>query len=299
MSNNKGNNGATEKSELLLHLFFIILLGIMLVVLSSFSINLSKEKPTPSIQHAINYNQKLLKTLSIKTAYFSTDKLQQFYILTLDNELIKYNSNGQELFRYNENRFGTLAHIDATNPFQILLYYPDFLTIVTLDRTLNPIHIVNLSDLNIVQTQAVGLSTDNNVWVYDDVSFRLKKINQRKETLTMSNDLSLELGTTLQPNFLVERNNQIFLNNPSSGILVFDVFGQFSKILDLKDLDYFQILDHQLFYQQGNQLLVFNLKSLATQSFALPESVRSEDQFHVQKNRLYVVKPSKVEIYKI
>ena len=99
-----------------------------------------------------------------KYAYFTTDKLKRIYAVNAANELIQFDSNGKELFRYNNNTLGELTYIDTANPFNLLLFYPEFQTIVTLDRTLNPIAELNLLTTEVGDASAVALSNDNQLW---------------------------------------------------------------------------------------------------------------------------------------
>ena len=54
--------------------------------------------------------------------YVTTDKLGQVYIVNTNDELIKYNAQGQEQFVYFDRTLGEISLIDATNPFQILVF---------------------------------------------------------------------------------------------------------------------------------------------------------------------------------
>jgi len=81
----------------------------------------------------------LLRTLEISSPVFTTDQLRNVYTVTKTNEVIKYTPSGQIQFRYNNNTLGNLAFIDATDPFNLLLFYPDFRRVILLDRTPKPL----------------------------------------------------------------------------------------------------------------------------------------------------------------
>ena len=232
-----------------------------------------------------------------KAISFTTDQLRQCYIIGPQNEVIKYDADGKELFRFNNNTLGTLAHIDATDPFNILLYYPDYLTVILLDRTLNKTGEYVLYDFDIVEGYAVGISNDNNLWIYDDRAFKIKKINREGEALIKSDDLSMILGTGIEPNFILERNNWVYVNDPMIGILQFDLFGTYVKTIPLKNLKTFQILNNQLVYSQEDQVFAFHLQSLATQSIPLPKFTSTDHRIRLQKDRLYIQKEDRVLLY--
>lgn len=250
-----------------------------------------------SIQAQSDTSYTLIRSIPCAAKFFTTDKLQQTYLINAKNEVVKYNTSGTPIFRYNNNTLGRLHVVDATNPFNVLLYYPDYQTVITLDRTLNKTGEINLFDLDIINVQAIASSNDNNVWVYDDVSFKLKKINQNGQVLAESNDLSLLLGSAPQPAQIKARENWVYVNDPDMGILIFDAFAQYHKTLPFKNANYFQLIGDQLLYEQEGKLLNFNLKSLLTNPILLPTALKAADQFSFQKNHFYVLKEKQLDVY--
>lgn len=240
----------------------------------------------------------LVTEIGVEAKLIATDKLQQLYIVTEKNEVIKYNPEGKELFRFSNNTLGELTHIDATNPFSVLLYYPDYMTVYTLGRTLNQTGEFNLFDLNLTDVQAVGMANDNNLWLYDDVFYKIKKINRKGDILRQSENLQNQLDKLIEPNFIVERENLLYVNDPKLGVLVFDIYGQYVKTLDIKNLTSFQIMGEQLIYQEENQLKSFHLKSLVSKIIDLPAGISNEHQVQIQKSNLFVMKKKSLLIYK-
>ena len=170
--------------------------------------------------------------------------------------------------------------------------------IYTLDRTLNKTGEFNFLDLNLTNVETVGMSNDNNVWLYDFVFYKIKKVNHNGEILRESIiNLSNEFENPLQPNFILERENWLYVNDPNLGILVFDIYAQYQKTIDIKNLTYFQIIDNQLIYKEKEQLKSFHLKSLSTQSIDIPKGVTLGNQIAIQKNKLFVRKKDRVEVF--
>lgn len=230
--------------------------------------------------------------------FFTTDKLQQIYLVTMTNEVIKFSPEGREIFRFNNNTLGDLAFIDATNPFNLLLFYPDFQTAITLDRTMNMINEVNLINLGIINVQALGASNDNNFWLYDELNFQLKKMDRRGSVLNVSEDLNLLLGNAPQPIYIEARENFVYLNAPSMGIMVFDNFGQYHKTLPLTDVDYFQVLDHRLIYLQKEVYYAYDSKTLVTATLQLPAKAKPGHQIRFQKNMCFLLLEDGLEVYR-
>ena len=238
-------------------------------------------------------------SIPVEAKLIATDKLQNLYVVTPSNELVKYLPTGQENFRYNDNSLGELKVLDVTNPFNLLLYYPEYLTVTTLDRTLSKTGDYLLYDLDVTDVQAVGLSNDNNVWLYDDTTFKLKKIKNDGTVIVESNDLSMLLNKNPSPNFILERNNWVYVNEPQFGILVFDIFGQYVRSIPIKGLTAFSIVEDQLLYLCEQHLCGFHLKSLLYSKFALPAIARSADHISFQRNKLFVARQDQVEVYSL
>jgi hypothetical protein len=120
---------------------------------------------------------KLVRIISGDIVDFTVDNLDNIYVLNSRNQVKKLNANGDSMAVFNDvKKFGKASLIDVSNPLKILLYYPDFATVVMLDRFLNVVNTIDLRKNGILQAKAIGLSYDNKVWVYDEVENKLKKV---------------------------------------------------------------------------------------------------------------------------
>lgn len=232
--------------------------------------------------------------------YVTMDKLHNIYVVDAKQNISKYDTDGKLRFQYNDNQYGTLTHIDATNPFQTLLYYPDFLRVVVLDRTLSVIQDISLLDLNanLIQTNAISMASDNQLWIYNELDFTLNKLNVLLQSFTIKTDLSQQFSEGLTPTFIMERNNTVWLNDPEKGIFQFDSFGQYIKAFDLKGVQQFEVIHNVLFYQQGKRFFQFNLGSLTTTEILLPIVLVETDQVLIQKNRLLIWQKGGVLVFR-
>lgn len=235
--------------------------------------------------------------IPLQTKFITADKLQQLYAVTPSNEVIKYAPDGTELYRFSNNILGDLTYLDATDPFNLLLFYEDYQSIIMLDRTLNKTAMLNLLDLDALQVHAIGMSNDGHIWLYDPVKFRLKKVDANGHILAESQNLSLLLPQTPQPTQLVARDNRVYLSDPAQGILLFNNFGQFQKVTDLPGVERFQVVENRLIFQQKSDLFAYDQRSFQTKSIPLPEGVKEGDQILWQKQRLYVRKAERIEVY--
>lgn len=227
--------------------------------------------------------------------YVITDKLGQVYIVNTADELIKYNAQGQQQFIYFDRTLGEISYIDATNPFQVLVFFEGFQAIVWLDRTLNPISMMRLSDFGFFQLNTIAVASDNRLWIYDNTTFQIKKIDNQGEVIVESMELN-NLTTNLNPNFIIEKNNRIYLNNPETGIFVFDIFGQYIETIPISNLTTFQIMDGQLWYQNKTEFNSYHFKTLQTKTIDLPFRIEAKQTVFKQKNNWFWVKGEEVVI---
>ena len=115
-----------------------------------------------------------------------------FLYLVANNSIEKYDQKGQLLATYRENNLGAIAKIDVNNPFQILVFFEEYGKVVLLDRTLSEQQRFSVGELEGGDfLQAIGLSSDNQIWLYDTELFLLRKINRNGKTIRQSLDLSL------------------------------------------------------------------------------------------------------------
>ena len=242
----------------------------------------------------------LLATLPGPAAYFSTDKLQHVYLVTPENQVLKYDADGRLLFEYNNNTLGQLTHIDATNPFSLLLYYPDFQTVLSLDRTLNKIREFNLWDLPVVDAGPVAMAADNGIWIFDTGAYRLVNVDQSGTLQRQSDNLSLLLHPTPQPVFLIFHDNFVYAADPQEGILVFDNFAQYVRTYRLEGVTQLQPLGNQLLYRtETDAAILFDLRTFDERPLPLPSGLEAIRQVRIQKDRLYVLHAGGLSIYRI
>ncbi len=253
----------------------------------------------PSTQES-NVDYTLEFKTEIKGKILKTDKLQNAYLVTQNDELIKYDKTGKKLYTYSNFDLGEITHLDATNPFNILLYYGNFQTIVVLDRTLDPMNTFDLFQTNIPTINAIAMADDQNVWIYDEANFRLKKINQKGEIIFESNDLSLELRSTFSPTFLLESAGEVFLSEVNGTVYIFDVFARLLIKEDYKIPNaQIQTLDNKYLFLKKNEIYIINpiLGNNSKNVLMLPEKKTKAIQAEIQQKRLFLLLEDKFEIY--
>jgi hypothetical protein len=240
----------------------------------------------------------LLTSLNVNATFLTTDNLQNAYVITSENSLVKIDSVGNILFKYNQNRFGQLKFADATNPLKLVLSYPDYQTVVMLDNTLSEVGTISLKQLGIYNYHSLCFSPrDNNFWVFDENDFKLKKIDRNSNIILESSDMFQQLGYAIHPVYMQEENQYLFLSDTTLGIFVFDVYGIYYETLPFKNVLKFQVRDDQIFFREENHLHSFQMKTLAEKNISLPEENAVLDA-RMENRRLYLLEKDSLKFYK-
>lgn len=238
----------------------------------------------------------LATEVAVKADYFTSDNLGNAYVIQ-GNEILKYLPNGKLFNRYSNMMRGNITSVDATNPLKLLLFYRDFSKIQFLDNQLSENHLISLQDLGLEQSTLVCISFDNGFWVYDQISFSLIRFNQAFDKTQEVRNINQNIGYEPQPNFLHESGDWVYLNNPETGILVFDIFGTYFKTIPLKNLNDFQIAGENLLYFREGKLLSYNLKTLAEGEVQLPSD--EIKMLRVEKEKLMILTKESLKVYEV
>jgi hypothetical protein len=237
----------------------------------------------------------LLHSYAIKSEMATADNFGHFYVAG-KNKIAKFSPEGKYLFPYEEFRYGKIGTIDATNPLKLLVYFPDFSTVVFLDRFLSPLSTLNFFELGYQNITAVASSVDGKVWFYDNVDFKLKKIDESGKVFRESQPLNLILQQTPYPNFMLERDNQVYMNDPQLGILVFDFYGSYGKTLPIKGLKKFQVIQGSVVYFDEHKLKQYHPATFETKEIQLPDTSRLITAI-IHKDKLMLLKPDSAIFY--
>jgi hypothetical protein len=233
-----------------------------------------------------------------KATHITTDHLGNVYTLS-GNGLKKYNSEGNQLKTFSNKNIGSLTLIDASNPLKILLFYPSFQEIIFLDNMLSPTgNPVLLETLGYRQISLACISENNGFWVFNKQTSELIKFNNQLQKVFQSGNINQVAGyNNMNPTFLAEQNNHVFLCDSAIGILLFDNFGTFHKVIPIKKVEHFQLSNQTIIYFQNKKLKSYHLQTFQEAEMFIPDSnaiiARSE------KEKLYLLKQNSIEIYRL
>jgi hypothetical protein len=240
------------------------------------------------------------KTLTITQdiVEFSVDNLGNIYMINSDNQLKKLNSRGDSLAVFNDvRRYGKIGSIDVTNPLKILVYYRDFTTIIELDRFLNIINTIDLRPLNILQAKAVGLAYDNNVWVFDELDARLKKIGDDGTLVDQTTDFRQLFDTVPDPGSVLDRDGLVYLYDTARGVYIFDHYGTLKTHLDFSGWKDFNVIGKNMLGRDAAKFYRYQQATLNLQEEPIPTAYQGASRIYITPMVIYVLKKTGLEVY--
>lgn len=241
---------------------------------------------------------KPIKQFSVKAEIVLTDAIGNIYTVN-GNNLSLYNKEGQKLFSYSNSFLGKITVVDVTDPMRILLYFKDFNKVVFLSNKLNEIGSpIELDNIGFSQVSVCGTSNSGGFWIFDSQIFQLVHLN---------NNLEVDKkGTIIQSIFnkseniavkLIEENDHLYISVPKTGILIFDKFGIFKKLIPINEIDYFQIIGDKIIYLSNNNLCSYSLtENTEMQKINLNISIKSVS---IYKNILFALNEEEILIYNL
>ena len=210
--------------------------------------------------------------------------------------LEKYSPDGTASGSWNAK--GTdITFVDASNPLRILVWYADQRQIVTLDNTLSEhdnMIVLDQSDLD--QVSLVCASANNRLWLFDQANLEVLRVSRTLQIENRSGQLATLLDREVNPTQMTEQHEQLFVLDPETGVMVFDIFGTYLKTLPLKGATFIQPLDeHLLLYVKDQTIYLYNQLSLETTVIEQPVTEATEMIIHDDKT--YVNTGHSIDIF--
>ncbi len=240
----------------------------------------------------------LRKTIAGNFTDFTVDNLGNLYLVNQTGQVKKLNAAGDSLAVFNNVRqYGKIYLMDVTNPLKLLLYFKDFGTILVLDRFLNTRAAVDLRRLQLFQVRAIGQSYDNNIWVFDELESKLKRIGEDGRVLDQSTDFRLLFDSTPSPQFIVDQNRQLYLYDSLKGVYLFDYYGAFKNRIQLTGWSEFTVISNVLYGRDAGTLYKYEPGTLNLQQYMIPTAMRNARKIKITRDNLYLLREDRLEVY--
>ena len=244
----------------------------------------------------------LVKTIKGDIVDFTVDNQDNIYILNSRNQLKKLNANGDSVAVFNDvKKFGKATYIDVSNSLRLLLYYKDFSTIVVLDRFLNVRNTIDLRKKNIFQVKAIALAYDNNIWLYDELENKLKKVNEDGKLLQETPDFRLLFGEAPSPQTIFDQDKFVYLYDSAKSVFVFDYFGALKNKILITGWKNFKVVEKYIYGSSEKILHRYEINSFRLDDWKLPQQLKDVKSFNFSTNYLYALSKNgpdnQIEIY--
>lgn len=239
----------------------------------------------------------LLPRIQRPVSSFSVGNIGELYVIDLNNQLKKYDENGDSVGVFNQvAQFGKLDYVEAQNPWKVVLFYRNLSTIVLLDKYLKMVSQINLRNKNIFGVQAVTTSYDNNLWLYDEQENKLKKVDDAGNLLFESVDFRLLFDEVPSPQRIVDRDGYVYLYDAQQGLYQFDYYGSFKQLYRFTGWKAFAVSGKNIVGIDDTQLYRLG-PSLPAQQTALPAALQYSNGMQLANEKLYVLKDHFLRIY--
>ncbi len=211
------------------------------------------------------------KTAQYKGRMISCDDRGNL-LIGAKSHLTKLDITGEFIANYYPMFQGKLTCIDAKDPRRVLLYYKTYSYILFLNQDLANAGTLSLYNLN-RNPQPIDLDVNNlsyssmacldeyndSYWVYDANTTEIVLLDQDNRIDFRGDALDELMDLDPQPNFMMMEANRLFINNPSTGVYIFDENGRFVRKLALFGLKKIQVHEDMLYYTSNSFFIAHNL----------------------------------------
>lgn len=202
-----------------------------------------------------------LKTTAVSSeemenkTYIGFDGLGNNYYIK-DNVFIK--QDAKQKWEYKNIALGKITSVDYINPLQIVVFYEDFNTIITLDNQLNEIQKLNLFDIdNSIFASKIGMASQNQFWLYNALTQQIMLFNYLTKTATNIGNPIAETIKYTQSDF-----NNFYWIDENNNWYTTDIFGKVTLLANVPPWEKIQIIDNdRLLFSYDNVLYCLNNKT--------------------------------------
>jgi hypothetical protein len=233
----------------------------------------------------------LTKWMSGKFSYFNLDAIGNLYVINETGQIKKYDSYGDSSQVFQDvKKWGRPNYMDVSNPLKIRVFFPDYLSVITLDRLMNPRTTLSLRKNNHFRVNGIATSYDNHLWVYDEQLCRMFKLNDEGTLLLESADLRNLTGQTPSGIRITDRNGEIYLFDVKAGIFILDYYGAYKKRIAEMFGNNGGIDREYAYVFEDETLKMYHIKDNNIKSISLKNVITNNEQSMVFGGMLYVLK---------
>lgn len=292
-------------------IFRIVLKKTRYVLTAGFLFSVFLELPATAQSDTLPAGENDTLNLRVRTTFsgafsvvtdFTSDPLGNVYVLYEYEFLDKYDAAGRFRARFSQNRLGNASSVLAGNGLTLFLWYADMRNVLFLDRNMTQLGgALNLIDAGFPEARTIGMSADGNIWLYDEVAFKLKKISTTGEVLRESQRMNTEFDGRISFQQILDDGVQVVGVDSTLGFFVFDAFGQFQRRITVNDtIQQASLENNNLCWidrQQHLHTLAINIP-LSEQQWIFPETVSKADKIKLVPGGVMITSGTTISVLK-
>jgi hypothetical protein len=158
---------------------------------------------------------------------------------------------------------------------------------------------VDLRRQQLFQVRAIGQSYDNNIWVFDELENKIKRISEDGRILDQSTDFRQLFDSTPSPQYIIDQNRQLYLYDSLKGVYLFDYYGAFKNRIQLLGWAEFTVISNVLYGRDAGMLYKYEPGTLNLQQYAIPAAMQKAKKIKFTRDNIYLLREDGLEIYAI
>ena len=233
-----------------------------------------------------------LETIKLECDIFLGFDNQQNSYFIKENVLIK--KSPTKHFQYNNLSLGKITNVDFQNPLEIVIFYKNFNTVVLLDNQLNEIKKIDFNLKSIpINLEAVALSSQNQIWIYDSISSKIGLYNVNTDTFKW---ISTMLENPIS--YYESDYTHFYWTDINLNLYRISIYGTIEKLGILPKFDAIQLTKNgNSIYKTDDKLYYYNLTSKSSSKIAIDEKIISK--FFFRDGILSIFTQNEITNYKI
>jgi len=240
----------------------------------------------------------LITKIDTVTKIATVDNLGNLFIVTPKNELLKFNPNGKFIWNYTNKSYGEIAQLDVTDPLRVILYYPAYQQVVVLNNNLSEISKYTFNQNPNLQISLIASANNNGFWAYDQINRELRKLTNYFVDDLKSGNIYQRNGIDMQANFMLTDDQQIYINDTTAGIRIFDKYGNFVKTAMVYPKADFDVDGSDIYFTQNNKLMSYNYQTFDLKEIPLPDSSTFK-KASLRFNRLIILREKDLTLWAV
>lgn len=245
----------------------------------------------PVLAHAQIIAEQKSESILDADEFLGYDNLGAVYFIKA-NAL--YKTFDSRTVQYKNLPLGKIGRVDLQNPLSVMLFYPDFNTVVLLDNQLNETRKIDFSAFSEpLMVTACGVASQNRLWIYNSITQQIGLFDYLKNA-------HLPITQQLNGKFLFYQTdfNQFYWVDDKRQGFVTDIFGKIRLMGAMPEFDKGRFTaDNKFIFLENNTLQSMNLTT--GESRKIETGKKTLSSFWYSPQNLSIFTDRSITTYKI